>query len=358
MGIRGLKTFIEDNDDLLIKNYELHDTTVIVDACNLISRLICHSEKQECNKLLTDNMVKFESLVTNLFKSFRICNVKPVLVFDGDKARSENSSKMHTKHLQAIKRFQGLMLSSKRNNNFLLCSAAVNAFKSVAIKEGYEIVQCIYEADSNVARLSHKFECPVMSNDSDFYLIDLPYGLISIDLMEQQQQSKRSLAQREISFVQTSSSAGSYFYINCCFFHQDHFTTYFPDLDKKNLPLLAVLCGNDLIHPKVFEKICLQLPSRAIADSLDLTVKQMRKITNRQHIKIIKILYYLCGRNLEQAINDLCSHVSKNKRSEMKKLIKKHLSVYEIPPEYKCAKILTDNQNLSDLCDKFESQHL
>lgn len=340
MGVKGLKTFVEDNDDLLIKNYELHDTTVIVDASNLISRLIHQSESRKCS-----NMAEYERSVGNLFDCFRLCNVKPILVFDGDKTRFKDERKVQAKHLQALERFQEYMLSNKRySRNLILCSAATQTFKSIATELGHEIVQCVYEADLDVAKLSQTLGCPVMSNDTDFYLINLPSGLISIDLKEQQKPKRSSPQINE-----------GYFYINCCFFHQDHFTTYFPNLDKKNLPLLAVLCGNDLVHPRVFEKICQQLPSRMIADCLGLSVKQFKKLTNRQHVKIVKVLYYLCDKSLNEAVNCLCSHVPKNKRSELKKFIKKNIAVYETPADLDVEQPLSDKRDIDNLCDKFES---
>lgn len=358
MGVKGLRTFIEDNDDLLIRNYELHDTDIIVDACNLISRLIYQSEKQRSSKSITDNRAQFEHLVLNLFSCFRECSVRPILVFDGEESRYKNKRKTFVKHRQALERFQKLMLSSKQNSkNFLTCSSATEAFKSLATREGFEIVQCLYEADLQVARLSHILACPVMSNDTDFYLIDLPYGLFFIDLM-QQLRPQNSLARDVISRTQTLPAEGMYSFINCCFFHQDHFTTYFPNLDKKNLPLLAILCGNDLISSQVFERICSQLPSRIIADRLGLSIKQFRQLTNRRHEKIVKVLYFLCDKSLEENVNRLCSYFPKSKRPDMKKLIKRNIAAYDVPTDLEMARTQEDESEITNLCDKLKLQHL
>ena len=45
-----------------------------------------------------------------------------------------------------------------------------------------DVVQCQYEADGDIAALSRGLKCPVISNDSDFYVMDVL--VIPLSLME------------------------------------------------------------------------------------------------------------------------------------------------------------------------------
>lgn len=47
-----------------------------------------------------------------------------------------------------------------------------------------EIVQCQYEADGDIAALARGLKCPVVSNDSDFYVMDvlvIPLNLVDFN---------------------------------------------------------------------------------------------------------------------------------------------------------------------------------
>ena len=47
-----------------------------------------------------------------------------------------------------------------------------------------EVIQCQYEADSYIAALARGLECPVVSNDSDFYVMDvmvIPLSLLELN---------------------------------------------------------------------------------------------------------------------------------------------------------------------------------
>lgn len=55
-------------------------------------------------------------------------------------------------------------------------------FIAVLKEFGVEVVQCQYEADGDIASLARGLKCPVISNDSDFYVMDVL--VIPLALME------------------------------------------------------------------------------------------------------------------------------------------------------------------------------
>lgn len=53
-----------------------------------------------------------------------------------------------------------------------------DVFIQILIQSGIPVVQCPAEADSEIACLARHWNCPVLTNDSDFYIFDLP-GMVS-----------------------------------------------------------------------------------------------------------------------------------------------------------------------------------
>ena len=51
-----------------------------------------------------------------------------------------------------------------------------DVFIQVLTQRGVPLVQCPAEADWEIACLAHQWNCPVLTNDSDFFIFDLPGG--------------------------------------------------------------------------------------------------------------------------------------------------------------------------------------
>lgn len=321
MGVRGLKSFVERHDGLFVKDHHLHDTHVIIDAANLMCALYIASQKHERRDLFGGDMCQYGRYLESFFGNLRRCQVIPILVFDGAQTHDQNKSKTAEKHRRALDRFQSVMSINKLGfGDFILPATASNVFKSVAVDQQIRIVQCMYEADSEVARIANELKCPVISNDSDFFLMNLPYGLITIDLL-QHEQVKRCLEE--------GSSRLLYSYINCWLFKQESFLKYLPGLDIDCLPLLGILAGNDYIASNVLEKVCSRLSS--YHNSRDCS-KNFKKLTgNRQHQKIVNILHFLRNKTRSEIVNLVCAQAPREQRLRLKALIKSNLLVYDIP---------------------------
>lgn len=63
---------------------------------------------------------------------------------------------------------------SQGRNGCVLPILTRRVFIQVLIQRGIPLVQCLFEADNEIACLAHQWNCPVLSNDSDFYIFDLP----------------------------------------------------------------------------------------------------------------------------------------------------------------------------------------
>lgn len=324
MGVRGLKTFIEKNEDLFERDHRLHDTEIVVDAANLVAALYTRSQKHERRDLFGGDMVQFGNYLNNFFNNLKKCNIKPILVFDGAQTYDENKSKTEEKHRRALDRFQSVLSISRSGfGDFILPATATNVFRSIAVDLNLEIVQCMYEADLEVARIANEIECPILSNDSDFMLMNLRHGVITIDLLDCEHVSRSNPSPQASERHQVQ-----FMYMNCYLFKQENFLKYLPDLDTKNLPLIGVLAGNDFIDARIFDSICGRLSSQRFGSG-----RKFKRTGSKQHEKIIKIFYFLCGKTLNEAINQICLNVPKHRRANLKKIINSSLSVYIIPKE-------------------------
>lgn len=63
---------------------------------------------------------------------------------------------------------------SHGRRGYILPILTRDLFIQVLSQRGIPLFQCPFEADKEIACLAHQWNCPVLSNDSDFYIFDLP----------------------------------------------------------------------------------------------------------------------------------------------------------------------------------------
>lgn len=137
MGIRGLKSFIEQNDDLLIKGYHLHDCSLIIDANNLISNLLRVSQARFRADLFGSDLVAFTRCLNYFFGNLAKCNIKPILVFDGAQPNDEYRDKTDTRFKRCRDSFKNVMNINKfGGGEVVVPSISAMVAKSVACSLG------------------------------------------------------------------------------------------------------------------------------------------------------------------------------------------------------------------------------
>lgn len=71
--------------------------------------------------------------------------------------------------------------SGLRGKKRVMPILAFDTFKAVLKKLGIPFAVCDFEADKEIAMLANTLNCPVLSNDSDFFIFPLTGGFISFD---------------------------------------------------------------------------------------------------------------------------------------------------------------------------------
>lgn len=323
MGVKGLKTFIDENDRVLLHNFSLCDTYLIFDANNFKTILFMktHARRQD---LYGSDHVAFADRVRQVIRSMKKCRIKPIFVYDGAKDSKIIADKSKTQFDRAVQKLKGIekLHNNQVYNQILLPPNTYATFNNVATEEGCHIVMAMFEADLTVARLANLYKAPVVSNDSDFLLMDLPYGVITCDNLD-----------LETIHTNYRPGSGTPPYILSSIYFIDEFVRCFPDLDRRTLPLLGVLCGNDFVDPSRFETFCNQLSLKLVAESCDRNKINLRRNIKSNHLKILRILLFLSGKSLEQAINRLCESFPNVSRKKVKKYVKDNLESYQIPED-------------------------
>ncbi|XP_052769196.1 protein asteroid homolog 1-like [Mya arenaria] len=213
MGVSGLFKVIDDSK--LLTDYDLHDTRLIIDGSNLYHFLYNLPEEYG------GNYDTYADTCKTFFATLKACKVEPYVVLDGGydpdnqkwntvvqrkESRIYNASKICKKGPDPIKPTVDMDDGNDPEWNTVLNRKTYKRARDVLKREnGTEVtkdhvwpilceetfchvlrelqiphVKCPYEADREIAVLANMWKCPVLSNDSDFFIFKLEKGVIPI----------------------------------------------------------------------------------------------------------------------------------------------------------------------------------
>ncbi|KAG7318055.1 hypothetical protein KOW79_019090 [Hemibagrus wyckioides] len=224
MGVQGLHSYIESNSDFL-KPRCFRESKLIMDGSSLYYSLYFRSHLDQAHG---GDYEGFEKIVTLFFRNLRICDIEPYVVLDGgDDVSGKKFETLKTRCQERIKRANAL---SRGRSGERLPILTKNVFKQILHKLGIPFIQCLAEADWEVAALASEWNCPVLSSDSDFYIFNIKSGFLPIQHFQWRKVVHKPAAQKFIS-------AKWFGFKNLC--------AAFNRMNKYNLSLFAVILGND-----------------------------------------------------------------------------------------------------------------
>lgn len=148
-----------------------------------------------------------------LFITYRLdaCEVYPIVIMDG--GQPLDNKKMNTVRDRVTNQIQ-TCLNISPSNQFRLkvfpCMGR-DVFVSTLKKMGVVVLQTDFEADMEIAMLAKELGLTVLSNDSDFYMLNVPFILLS------------SITFNKVSIGKKKKSNEMYNYISCSHFNQEKF---------------------------------------------------------------------------------------------------------------------------------------
>jgi len=200
MGVRGLGSFItKTNKENLLQQICLQDQYLIIDG-NVIS--MCLRETANFNDFFGGEYDQFYEYALNFLKTLLKYNITPILVFDFSSEKLKSSTIllkwvshtgfrgwfflvpcfMHCRLQRNLK--EGLRASPNTPCRSLRPMFCYEILQNAARDLKLEVHCCVGSSSQWIAMLAREKCCPVLTRDSDFFLIDIKHGVVYYDLVE------------------------------------------------------------------------------------------------------------------------------------------------------------------------------
>ncbi|GAB6032585.1 hypothetical protein CHUAL_011477 [Chamberlinius hualienensis] len=306
MGVHGLTTFVNRNPQLF-KKFELYNSRVVIDGnglCHKLYRDLC------LDPYLGGDYDIFRLKLLRYFGVFAKCRIKVVVVFDG--AYDVEDRKLKTTLARAQQR---LTIAKKANRgvyigNNMLPILAIDVLRDVIIELSIEYYQSDFEADDFIAALANQLKCPVLSQDSDFFIFPLTHGYIQLDDLGSNPKIVTNMTGNKVIIVQL--------------YKTENLLNKFKDLDPKALCLLAVMLGNDFVNRFDFDSFYsnIRLPKKHC--------QQLHGNGSTTANKIIGLLQWMQHMTIDEVIQKIVAFAKDAKKLKLEKSIKEGIDNYVI----------------------------
>ncbi|CAL8238120.1 unnamed protein product [Merluccius merluccius] len=217
MGVKGLTSLLQHNSQIY-QDIPFKDSKLVVDGRILASHLYFTADLDQNHG---GEYQAYQAQVQAFFTALADCRIRPYVVMDRSLATSDRTT-------ERVQRAHDAALTGRRTGILPILSRLV--FDQTLSDMNVPLAKCIGEADCELAALASEWRCPVLSKDSDFFIFNLPAGLLHLD-----------------HFRWDAVSADS---IPCKQYTTSRFCTVF-NITPELLPVFASLAGNDDIDREV-----------------------------------------------------------------------------------------------------------
>ncbi|CAL8249836.1 unnamed protein product [Boreogadus saida] len=230
MGVQGLWSLLEGNNRIY-QEFQFRDSKLVVDGSSLAHHIynMANLDQNHGGEYLA-----FQAEVQTFFKALDNCQIKAYVVIDGSSGPSDIKLN-HRMDLQRtrVKKIPDALKGGKMDF-YALFSTTV--FEQTLNNMKVPLVRCIGQADGQLAALASEWRCPVLSTDTDFYIYDLPEGVLPLDHFQ----------------WDSVIASGARSYISCKRYTTSSFCSLF-NIDHQLLPVFATLAGNDYVNRRDVE---------------------------------------------------------------------------------------------------------
>ena len=176
MGIPGLTTFVDENFSGKWLKYEAKGHLVI-DGYSL-----CHSLHALFNIdwIHGGQYWSFRHHLLHFFNALRTSGVVPVVVFDGIDSKREKEQVIWKRRREWVKRIRETILNEHRHTQGILPVMSIEVFREVLEELQIPLYFVDGEADPDTVAIANYYHCPVVAQDSDYYMFNVEAGYIPI----------------------------------------------------------------------------------------------------------------------------------------------------------------------------------
>ncbi|MBN3305539.1 ASTE1 protein, partial [Amia calva] len=319
MGVQGFTSYVEENQQFF-NDLKLRNTKIIIDGSSLYFRLYFTSGLDQQHGGDYDS---FADLVQQFFEALSACNISPFVVLDGGIDSSDKKFATLKERMQ--KRIRDANALSRGCNGSVLPLITKQVFKQVLSRLKVPYVQCMSEADLEIACLANQWDCPVLTMDSDFCIFDLKKGYCPLVDFQWNNVSRYT------------GTAEKYIPARC--FSIDKLCSHFGNMSKELVPLFAVIIGNDYINLQAMETFFSQVRFPVGSHPL----------SSRTHIRIDGLLNWLSQfAGPEEAIEMVVKYISDSQKDEVQQLLSSSMKEYKLS-DSNLADYFTDGAPVSNV---------
>lgn len=205
------------------RDEEMRAERLVIDGSNLVYHLYFSGLDQNRG----GEYGAFEDLVTQFIGALQKCDIRPYVVFDG--CADFSDQKRDTERERAEQRVKKAHQAAESGDNKgVLPTLIWEVFRQTLHGLDVPIARSFTEADRQAAALAQEWGCPVLSNDSDFFIFPMKGGMLPTAHFRWQEVQQCGAQ----SFIRCKR------YLSSRFCEAVHIR---PQL----LPVFAVLAGND-----------------------------------------------------------------------------------------------------------------
>ncbi|XP_039762537.1 protein asteroid [Pararge aegeria] len=298
MGVRGLTTYINRHQDLFLKDYYLHDTSLVIDGHSLCAQL--YVSLNTSFPAFGGDYDNIALLTKKFFKNLRKCNVTPFVIFDG----CHETRKLKTVLSRLRNKLKGTsQLDPVTQKNLKIFPYMLrDVFREILIELKISYTICEFEADEEIAALARHLNCPVLSYDSDFFIYNVFY--IPFNMLDKKPK-------------QIDLDGSRVHVMECKLYKVQYLCEHFKGLQEELLPLLATVLGNDYVEKQVFSKFFNQLK-----------LPKSKGVKNDEQRQIQALFNWLQNETLHSAISKILGRLKKDQKNKVKTIIKKSIDGY------------------------------
>ncbi|XP_070574685.1 single-strand DNA endonuclease ASTE1-like [Ptychodera flava] len=235
--VRGLTTYIYETPGFL-KSHQLRGTRIVIDGKGLMHILFFDFGVDFRHG---GDYREFREVCTKFFRALLHCGVEPYVLFDG--ADDLQDVKFETLVERAQRKIDNSVKISggQVGRSRLRPAFTTDVFIKAVCDLDIPLIVCDFEADEQVVALANNWKCPVLGEDSDFFVFDIKGGYIPIEHLRWREIDVNNVGERPPA-------------ISCKIYRAQDFCRHFR-MTQEMFPLLATLLGNDYIDGKAFDDL-------------------------------------------------------------------------------------------------------
>ncbi|XP_029929062.1 protein asteroid homolog 1-like [Myripristis murdjan] len=295
MGIQGLTSFIEANSQIY-RDVQFRDSRLVVDGSNLS----CHLYYTEgLDQTYGGDCAGYADLIERFIKALRGCGIQPYVVLDGGSDHTDKKLETKKKRDKALIQAAHEKSLGRQTWGDIMPLMCISLFRRTLFRLKVPVVQCFLEADQEVAALASEWQCPVLSKDSDFYIFDLPAGVLPIPHFQWEVAAQRG-------------------FVPCKIYTASSFCSIY-NIQPRVLSAFAVLAGNDYV----------KLEDMGV--SLHLGAHEKTRPANLGEL-LRRLRGFQEPQEALKAALRLMGEMSRQKKAEVLKSLSAGMEEYQLPP--------------------------